>query len=105
MPRELIPCFQWNYKARDFQFLIKLRMLKKLMWGCDANGIYSHFGVNQQLSLKDIDPVVKAHLFNPNGELAKSLLFTFVDLNLAIMARLAEESDKREHFGISGGSS
>jgi hypothetical protein len=44
---------------------------------------------------------VLAHLKEPEGREAKTLLYTFVDLFLAILARLAEESEKREHLSIS----
>lgn len=47
----IFPCYSWNFKARDFKFLIKLRLLKKLMWGNDANGIFSHLGAKEQLDL------------------------------------------------------
>jgi hypothetical protein len=37
----------------------------------------------------------------PKEKEAKTLLFTFMDLFLGILARLAEESEKREHVSIS----
>lgn len=70
------------------------------MWGKDNNGIFQHLGVAQSLDLKAIDHVVKAHQFEPESQTTNSLLFTFVDLFLSIMARLAEESEKREEIGI-----
>lgn len=97
----IFPCYSWNFKARDFKFLIKLRLLKKLMWGNDAHGIFTHLGSKEQLDLKAIDPVVLAHLEKPEGVEAKTLLYTFIDLFLAILARLAEESEKREQVSIS----
>jgi hypothetical protein len=48
---EMFPCYSWNFKARDFKFLIKLKMLKKLMWGTDSNGIFGHLGNKEQLDL------------------------------------------------------
>jgi len=42
---EIFPCYSWNFKARDFKFLIKLKMLKKLMWGNDSYGILGHLGI------------------------------------------------------------
>ena len=70
------------------------------MWGKHNNGIFQHLGAAYTLDLNAIDDVVKAHQFEPESQKSNSLLFTFVDLFLSIMARLAEESEKREEIGI-----
>jgi hypothetical protein len=89
-------CFQWNYKARDFKFLIKLRMMKQLMWGRSSSGMHDMLSTKPD----SLDPVLQAHWLQPQGETAKTLLFLFVDLYLSIVARLAEASEQNKQIGL-----
>lgn len=89
----MIPCLQWNYKARDFRYLLKLRVLKQLMWGADNFGIYAHLAKSDELNWAVVDPVVKEHLLSPQNPRSKGLFYTFIDTMMQLISRLAEESN------------
>ena len=89
----MIPCLQWDFKARDFKYLLKLRVLKQLMWGADNFGIYAHFAEGKKLNWDVVDPVVKEHLLSPLNPRSKGLFYTFIDTVMQLISRLAEESN------------
>ena len=77
--------------------MLSLHILKRLVWGKNSSSLK----LSEALDLDAMDPVVKAHHFDPSSKLAKSLYYTFVDIVVSILNRVAEETSEHEQIGIS----
>jgi hypothetical protein len=77
--------------------MLSHQLLKRLVWGKNSSSLK----LSEALDLNAMDPVVKAHCFEPSSGLAKSLYYTFVDIVVSILSRIAEETSGREQINIS----
>lgn len=100
----MISCLHWNYRANDFKYLLKLHVLKQLMWGADNFGIYAHFAEGSKLNWNVIDPVVKEHLLAPQDEKSKAMFYTFIDTVMQLIAKITEESNQQSELQASNSS-
>lgn len=96
---ELLSCLDWNFKARDFENLMQLKVFKLLHTGV-PKAITASAGSEGEENKKQHKQNIVLELWQlmPNSELTKELQVITSNLYMGIVSRLAEPEARKIIF-------